>query len=257
MNYAYIRINSDVEVDYDEQYVELSLCCNIDKIFVDESSSSDLNRSIVSKFLVEAMGSDRPTLFIYSKKILSDNRDIRQHYERMLFISGVRIVYVKDNVRHRCGDYFGIILESPELARAVMAKNLLDGRIDRARDGKIASGIPPFGYRSVDTGNGKIYSICLDEAHIVVRANKLYLQEGSIGKAISVLKLETGTIFSRQKFHDLLTDSIYVGTLSYRGVQVSKPELRIIDDEIRNKVLEMLSTNRRKKGRTKDCKYNK
>lgn len=245
-NLAYVRFNNDLKIPVELQLSGItSLAKSIDMVYEDDSSSLDKDRPVIARLLTDAMSSEEVVVYIYDRRCISSDLELCLHYERVFFVAGLEVRFAHSDRAMMDGNFFALLKNSPELERATVASKLLEGRVRKAREGKLASGTPPLGYSTVAGEDGKDYVINKDEAHIVLRSNEIYLEEGSIGKSLDRIEQETGRRFSRQKLHDILTDPIYVGTLRYRGTSVSRPDLRIVGEELRMKVLSLLGRNRK------------
>jgi len=112
----------------------------------------------------------------------------------------------------------------------------------RALEYKWPNASPPLGY---DKTTDMTIKVNADEAKLVQRIFEMYLREKSLPQVAFNLNLEkvpknTGGKWSTTTLREILGNEIYIGVYRYAGVQKYIPRLRIVSDEIFERVSETL-----------------
>lgn len=166
---------------------------------------------------------------------------------------GVTIISVTEGILNN-GNDTDSLLSSIKMWMSEYESKKISARV---RAGKRASvektgytgGVANYGYKVVD----KKLVIDEEESKIVSMMFDLYIS-GGIPKIMETFKnnniTRRGEQFNRQKIIKLLHNPIYTGKKQYKSELIDIPELRIISDELFNKVQKMLD-DRRTKGTTK------
>jgi len=155
-------------------------------------------------------------------------------YKRELKKAGVKLLSVTEKLDDSPES---VILESvlegmAEYYSKNLAREVMKGLIENAKQAKFNGGIPPLGY-DVDKETQK-YVINEKEAAIVRFIFDLYLRDYSYSQIIEELKkkgykTKRGGNFTKNSLHDLLKNPIYAGYYVYgKG---SKKKHRYVDNE--------------------------
>jgi site-specific DNA recombinase len=102
--------------------------------------------------------------------------------------------------QHLLANVKGIIAE---YERAKILERTARGRLGRAKAGSVPSGLRPFGYRYVKDAKGAHYEIDPEEAALVQRIFRLYVEGGRSVEAIAALLTHEGIAPPRDRLRTL------------------------------------------------------
>lgn len=223
------------------------------KVFRDRSSDgwSDGRKTIINLLRNVLSGGEIGWIVIATPDCLSPDDDLRTRYERSFYALGVRVMYADDTESSVEEDTpgFNILREGvAELSEVVRICSVQKGREALARRGLWPAGQPPYGYRRIINDEGE-KDLAIDErkAKVVRRAYTIYLQDGASIAIVGRVLARAGHNFSRPRTHSILTEPLYGGTLRYGAIEADRPDLAIVDEEIRMEVEAKRRSNRREK----------
>ena len=137
--------------------------------------------------------------------------------------------------------------------RVVMAKNYIDNLREEAMKGwneKLAQGwlpgVPPPGYINITREGKKIQVPNEDTWRIIKQMFELYLQPGQSGKTIAKemalrgIRTGKGRPYAVSKVEKMLTNSFYVGVISWNGKEYPGRQETFIDKKLWDRVQEKM-----------------
>ena len=170
---------------------------------------------------------------------------------------GVNLVCVEDGIDSSkdAGKLMISVLSAvAEIERENIRVQTMEGRIQKAREGRWNGGFAPYGYRLVD---GKLI-INEEEAEIVRLIFQKYVYEGYGVKRICNYLVENNIMGRNGKniptttLVRMVRNKTYLGYLINGNVEKECPELRIIEPEVFEKAQELRDARRREKGEDSD-----
>jgi len=150
-----------------------------------------------------------------------------------------------------------ILLSFAQFEREMIAERTRDKMSAARRKGKWIGGCPPLGY-DVAPGGGKLV-VNEEEADQVRVIFGLYLEERSLLRCVELLngrgwrtktwttkegRRREGSQWEKASLRKLLTNPVYLGKVSYRGVTYAGEHPGIVDPEVFGRVGEMLGAGR-------------
>lgn len=170
------------------------------------------------------------------------NRYDSAFYKRRLKMAGVERISVTERLD---GSPESVILESvlegmAEYYSKNLAREVMKGLRENAKQAKFTGGIPPLGY-NID--KDKNYVLNEQEAPAVRMIFDLYLQDKGYTETINTLNLhgyktKRGNSFRKNSIHDILRNPIYAGYYTYcRGTKkkhryVKRDDTIVIPDAV-------------------------
>ena len=170
---------------------------------------------------------------------------------------GVNLICVEDGIDSSkdAGKLMISVLSAvAEIERENIRVQTMEGRIQKAREGKWNGGFAPYGYQLV---NGKL-EINEEEAEIVRLIFQKYVYEGYGVKRICNYLVENNIMGRNGKniptttLVRMVRNKTYLGYLINGNVEKECPELRIIEPEVFEKAQELRDARRREKGEDSD-----
>ena len=168
--------------------------------------------------------------------------------------NGVRVEYVAETIPNSPE---GVILESvlegfAEYYSLQLSQNIRRGRAESAEKCQSLGGNRPLGYK---TGPDKKFIIDEDTAPTVKMIFSMYAAGKTVTEItthLNGLGLRTlrGKPFTKNSLHSILKNRKYLGIYEYQGVEVQGGIPRIIEDDVFDKVQEMLKINKRAPAKT-------
>lgn len=169
------------------------------------------------------------------------NRYDSAFYKRKLKLAGIKLISVTERLDDTPES---IILESvlegmAEYYSKNLAREVMKGLRENAKEAKFTGGRPPLGYDVKDLK----YVINEEEAKIVRMIFDLYLQDKGYTEIINTLNLhgyktKKGNQFTKNSLHDLIRNPIYAGYFTYcRGTKkkhryVNRDDTVVIPDAV-------------------------
>lgn len=153
----------------------------------------------------------------------------------------------RDGTSSFSNPFIGILSALSNSEAVIFKQRSASGLRRIAEQGKaLGSNMYPYGYTKIEK---KGYLVINDEeAEVVRNIFKMYM-EGIGTLKISeelnkeAIKTRTGKAWRDAVVYGILNNSIYVGKRRYKGKTIDLPQLRIIEDELYNKVQERLRNN--------------
>ena len=168
--------------------------------------------------------------------------------------NGVRVEYVAETIPNSPE---GVILESvlegfAEYYSLQLSQNIRRGRAESAEKCQSLGGNRPLGYK---TGPDKKFIIDEDTAPTVKMIFSMYAAGKTVTEItthLNELGLRTlrGKPFTKNSLHSILKNRKYLGIYEYQGIEVKGGIPRIIEDDVFDKVQEMLKINKRAPAKT-------
>ncbi|HDR3483965.1 TPA: recombinase family protein [Bacillus pacificus] len=136
----------------------------------------------------------------------------------------------------------GILSVFAQLERETIAERMRMGHIKRAENGLRGNGgdYDPSGYTRVD---GKLI-LKPDEAKHIKRTFDLYEQYHSITRVQEVLKEEGFTVWRFRRYRDILSNTLYIGQITFAGKTYKGQHEPIVSLEQFNRVQTLLKRHR-------------
>ena len=168
--------------------------------------------------------------------------------------NGVRVEYVAETIPDSPE---GVILESvlegfAEYYSLQLSQNIRRGRAESAEKCQSLGGNRPLGYK---TGPDKKFVIDENTAPTVKMIFTMYADGKTVTEIVDKLNemgLRTlrGGPFTKNSLHSILKNKKYIGVYEYQGREIKDGVPRIIEDDVFNKVQEMLKINKRAPAKT-------
>lgn len=168
--------------------------------------------------------------------------------------NGVRVEYVAETIPDSPE---GVILESvlegfAEYYSLQLSQNIRRGRAESAEKCQSLGGNRPLGYK---TGPDKKFVIDENTAPTVKMIFTMYADGKTVTEIVDKLNelgLRTlrGGPFTKNSLHSILKNKKYTGIYEYQGREIKDGVPRIIEDDVFNKVQEMLKINKRAPAKT-------
>lgn len=168
--------------------------------------------------------------------------------------NGVRVEYVAETIPDSPE---GVILESvlegfAEYYSLQLSQNIRRGRAESAEKCQSLGGNRPLGYK---TGPDKKFVIDENTAPTVKMIFTMYADGKTVTEIVDKLNelgLRTlrGGPFTKNSLHSILKNKKYIGIYEYQGREIKDGVPRIIEDDVFNKVQEMLKINKRAPAKT-------
>ena len=168
--------------------------------------------------------------------------------------NGVRVEYVAETIPDSPE---GVILESvlegfAEYYSLQLSQNIRRGRAESAEKCQSLGGNRPLGYK---TGPDKKFIIDENTAPTVKMIFTMYADGKTVTEIVDKLNemgLRTlrGGPFTKNSLHSILKNKKYIGIYEYQGREIMDGVPRIIEDDVFNKVQEMLKINKRAPAKT-------
>lgn len=168
--------------------------------------------------------------------------------------NGVRVEYVAETIPDSPE---GVILESvlegfAEYYSLQLSQNIRRGRAESAEKCQSLGGNRPLGYK---TGPDKKFVIDENIAPTVKMIFTMYADGKTVTEIVDKLNemgLRTlrGGPFTKNSLHSILKNKKYIGIYEYQGREIKDGVPRIIEDDVFNKVQEMLKINKRAPAKT-------
>ena len=161
-----------------------------------------------------------------------------------------------------------VLLSFAQFEREMISERTKDKMSAARRKGKWIGGNPVLGYDVAPQGGSLVVNQA--EAHQVQEIFSLYLEFGSLTPVVEELdrrgwrmkswttregRQAGGKPFPKNNLYNLLTNMIYIGKVNFGGQVYEGEHVRIIDDEVWNKVQSTLNRNGRRGGRNVGNKY--
>ena len=168
--------------------------------------------------------------------------------------NSVRVEYVAETIPDSPE---GVILESvlegfAEYYSLQLSQNIRRGRAESAEKCQSLGGNRPLGYK---TGPDKKFVIDENTAPTVKMIFTMYADGKTVTEIVDKLNelgLRTlrGGPFTKNSLHSILKNKKYIGIYEYQGREIKDGVPRIIEDDVFNKVQEMLKINKRAPAKT-------
>lgn len=194
-------------------------------------------------------------VLVYQLDRFARNREDSAMNKHKLKKNGVRVISARENVNS--GDASDIILESVLEGMAEYFSKELSQKVKRgmrlmAEKCQYTGSQITFGYKVVD----KNYVIDEEKASIVKQIFSMYAQGSTIIEIVKYLNerhLKTGynKPFGKNSLNHILANKKYIGVYHYGDIEIKDGIPRIIDDELFNKVQDILEKNKKLRARTK------
>ena len=168
--------------------------------------------------------------------------------------NGVRVEYVAETIPDSPE---GVILESvlegfAEYYSLQLSQNIRRGRAESAEKCQSLGGNRPLGYK---TGADKKFVIDENTAPTVKMIFTMYANGATVTEIVNKLNemgLRTlrGGLFTKNSLYTILRNKKYIGIYEYQDHEVKDGVPRIIEDDVFNRVQEMLKINKRAPAKT-------
>jgi len=164
-------------------------------------------------------------------------------------------------------DDIGLIIRSWQAGeeRRKIVERLMRGKLGKAQAGKWPGDQhPPYGYRRVGIGKTARLVVEPNEAQVVVEMYDWYAGDGErtglrgiIDKlfALGIQSPQGRPSWGTASVRRVLTSEIYHGVITYRGVPIPLPELRIVPDDLWQAAQQQRETNQRLSARHRRHEY--
>ena len=131
-----------------------------------------------------------------------------------------------------------------------LAQKVHRGQIESIKKGRYVLGSPPYGYSLTD---GKL-SVCEPEAEVIRKLFGNYADGISLADCVKELNAQgyrrrNGQKFVPRSFQKTLHNRIYIGENTQKGITIKDESLRLVDNEVFDRVQERSKLNQGKGGR--------
>lgn len=216
------------------------------KEYLDEGhSGSSFNRPALDELREDAKNGLFDVVAIYDFSRLSRNLGHQLALIEELEEAGIKIESLEgefsDNAEGVLNRNIRGVIN--EYERCKIARRFADGRIRKAKEGKIVISTPPFGFKRIKKNNDWYYKINPVEAKGVKQLFKIYINTDSIRQThlgfynLGYRSKKTGRAIAKTTIKSMLANETYIGLSHFRDIKIKVPA--IIDKVTFNKVQKM------------------
>lgn len=193
-------------------------------------------------------------IIVYQLDRFARNRYDSAHYKNILKKNGVSVISARETITD---DASGILVEAmlegmAEYYSAELSQKVSRGMNINAEKGLSNGGTTPLGYRI----ENKRYVLDEERAPIVQEIFEKYANGWSIKQICDSLnerhlRTAQGAMFNKSSLHTMLKNRKYLGIYIYNGREIPGAMPQIIDNDLFNKVQEMMIANKKAPARAR------
>lgn len=213
------------------------------------------NRPNFLQMIQDSASKNFSFIVVYQLDRFSRNRYDSAHYKNKLKKYGVRVLSARENINE---DASGILMESVLEGMAEYYSAELSQKVVRGMEINASKCLCTGGNRTLGfyIDKDKKFQIDPDTALIVRLIFKMYADGKSIAEITEHLNAQgyrtiQNKPFGKNSIRNILSNKRYIGTYTYKDMEIPDGIPRIISDELFNKVQEVLKKNKKAPARAR------
>jgi len=237
---------------------------NVREKYIDRSlTGKNDNRPDFQRMIADSNKKQFQYILVYQLDRFARNRYDSAKYKHILKKNGVRVISARENISD---DASGIIVESVlegmaeyysvELSQKIKRGMDLNGEKCLSTGGNIALGYKTEPIDPTDENSKKRFVIDENTAPLVRRIFQMYADGKTVAQITEQLNAEgyktsRGVQFNKNSLRKMLQNKRYIGTYTYKGSEKSDKMPRIIEDDLFERVQEIMGKNRKAPARAR------